>query len=156
MSTPAPSQRPGSSPQSGSGSSGSGSGGDGAGIEPATAAAVPTAALLTSPTRTAGVIPAADQRRGSTAADAVGNGPADFPTTLRRLIRARFPLLSIQTAEESRVLAEIAAVLGDRAQVMPAAEGLRLVDVATGSPRSVRPEANRRARRTPRWRRPPR
>ena len=119
MSTPAPSQRPGSSPQSGSGSSGSGSGGDGAGIEPATAAAVPTAALLTSPTRTAGVIPAADQRRGSTAADAVGNGPADFPTTLRRLIRARFPLLSIQTAEESRVLAEIAAVLGDRAQVMP-------------------------------------
>jgi hypothetical protein len=75
--------------------------------------------LLTSPTRTAGVIPAADQRRGPTAVDAVGNGPADFPTTLRRLIRARFPLLSIQTAEESRVLAEIAAVLGDRAQVMP-------------------------------------
>jgi ATP-dependent 26S proteasome regulatory subunit len=44
----------------------------------------------------------------------------DFATTLRRLIRARFPLLSIQTAEESRALAEIAAVVGNRTQVVPA------------------------------------
>jgi ATP-dependent 26S proteasome regulatory subunit len=44
----------------------------------------------------------------------------DFATTLRRLIRARFPLLSIQTAEESRALAEIAAVVGNRTQVAPA------------------------------------
>jgi ATP-dependent 26S proteasome regulatory subunit len=48
-----------------------------------------------------------------------GNGPADFLVTLRRLIRARFPLLSIRTAEESRVLAEIAGVVGDRSQMMP-------------------------------------
>lgn len=44
----------------------------------------------------------------------------DFATNLRRLIRARFPLLSIQTAEESRVLAEIAAVVGNRTQIAPA------------------------------------
>lgn len=44
----------------------------------------------------------------------------DFATNLRRLIRARFPLLSIQTAEESRVLAEIAAVVGNRTQIVPA------------------------------------
>ena len=44
----------------------------------------------------------------------------DFATNLRRLIRARFPLLSIQTAEESRALAEIAAVVGNRTQVAPA------------------------------------
>jgi ATP-dependent 26S proteasome regulatory subunit len=44
----------------------------------------------------------------------------DFATNLRRLIRARFPLLSIQTAEESRALAEIAAVVGNRTQVSPA------------------------------------
>jgi ATP-dependent 26S proteasome regulatory subunit len=44
----------------------------------------------------------------------------DFAGNLRRLIRARFPLLSIQTAEESRVLAEIAAVVGNRTQVAPA------------------------------------
>ena len=44
----------------------------------------------------------------------------DFARNLRRLIRARFPLLSIQTAEESRVLAEIAAVVGNRTQVAPA------------------------------------
>jgi len=43
-----------------------------------------------------------------------------FATNLRRLIRARFPLLSIQTAEESRALAEIAAVVGNRTQVAPA------------------------------------
>jgi ATP-dependent 26S proteasome regulatory subunit len=43
-----------------------------------------------------------------------------FATNLRRLIRARFPLLSIQTAEESRALAEIAAVVGNRTQVVPA------------------------------------
>jgi ATP-dependent 26S proteasome regulatory subunit len=35
------------------------------------------------------------------------------------LVRARFPLLSIRTAEESRVLAEIAAVVGDRSQISP-------------------------------------
>jgi ATP-dependent 26S proteasome regulatory subunit len=46
--------------------------------------------------------------------------PDDFATNLRRLIRARFPLLSIQTAEESRALAEIAAVVGNRTQVTPA------------------------------------
>lgn len=40
-------------------------------------------------------------------------------TSLRRLIRARFPLLSIRTAEESRALAEIAAVVGARSQVTP-------------------------------------
>ena len=47
--------------------------------------------------------------------------PADgaFAENLRRLIRARFPLLSIETAEESRVLAEIAAIVGDRRQVQP-------------------------------------
>ena len=44
----------------------------------------------------------------------------DFATTLRRLIRARFPLLSIRTAEESRALAEIAAVVGNHTQVAPA------------------------------------
>jgi len=44
----------------------------------------------------------------------------DFATNLRRLIRARFPLLSIRTAEESRVLAEIAAVVGNRTQIVPA------------------------------------
>ena len=43
----------------------------------------------------------------------------DFATNLRRLIRARFPLLSINTAEESRALAEIAAVVGNRTQVVP-------------------------------------
>ncbi len=43
----------------------------------------------------------------------------DFAATLRRLIRARFPLLSIRTDEESRALAEIAAVLGDSSQVSP-------------------------------------
>lgn len=43
----------------------------------------------------------------------------DFAVTLRRLIRARFPLLSITTAEETRVLAEIAVVLGDRATLSP-------------------------------------
>ncbi len=42
-----------------------------------------------------------------------------FAGTLRRLIRARFPLLSIGTAEESRVLGEIASVLGDRSLVTP-------------------------------------
>jgi ATP-dependent 26S proteasome regulatory subunit len=44
----------------------------------------------------------------------------DFATNLRRLIRARFPLLSIHTAEESRALAEIAAVVGNHTQVAPA------------------------------------
>ncbi len=43
----------------------------------------------------------------------------DFADALRRLVRARFPLLSIETAEENRVLADIAAVLGDRKQVVP-------------------------------------
>ena len=43
----------------------------------------------------------------------------DFADELRRLVRARFPLLSIETAEENRVLADIAAVLGDRKQVVP-------------------------------------
>jgi len=46
--------------------------------------------------------------------------PDDFATSLRRLIRARFPLLSIQTAEESRALNEIAAVVGNRNLVAPA------------------------------------
>ncbi|MDQ2844841.1 MAG: AAA family ATPase [Actinomycetota bacterium] len=53
------------------------------------------------------------------AADDTAAGTADFALVLRRLIRARFPLLSITTAEESRVLAEIATVLGDRSQVTP-------------------------------------
>ena len=44
---------------------------------------------------------------------------SNFGETLRRLIKARFPLLSIGTAEESRVLAEIATVVGDRTQVVP-------------------------------------
>ncbi len=43
----------------------------------------------------------------------------DFASHLRRLVRARFPLLSITTAEEGRVIGEIAAVLGDRNQVTP-------------------------------------
>ncbi len=42
-----------------------------------------------------------------------------FAGELRRLVRARFPLLSIETAEESRVLAELATVLGDRSLVTP-------------------------------------
>jgi len=42
-----------------------------------------------------------------------------FAAELRRLIRARFPLLSITTAEETRVLAELATVLGDRRRVTP-------------------------------------
>src|SRR6478736_6563263 len=58
------------------------------------------------------------------AGSAGGSGDAgdtdDFATSLRRLIRARFPLLSIQTAEESRALTEIAAVVGNRTQVAPA------------------------------------
>ncbi|MDQ6656881.1 MAG: AAA family ATPase, partial [Actinomycetota bacterium] len=53
------------------------------------------------------------------AADDTRAGAAAFALNLRRLIRARFPLLSITTAEESRVLSEIAAVLGDRNQVTP-------------------------------------
>jgi len=48
------------------------------------------------------------------------NEGGDFATSLRRLIRARFPLLSIQTAEESRALAEIASVVGNRHQIAPA------------------------------------
>ncbi len=44
---------------------------------------------------------------------------AGFGQTLRRLIMARFPLLSIATAEESRVISEIAAVVGDRTQLVP-------------------------------------
>ena len=44
---------------------------------------------------------------------------AGFGQTLRRLIMARFPLLSIATAEESRVISEIASVVGDRAQLIP-------------------------------------
>jgi ATP-dependent 26S proteasome regulatory subunit len=49
-------------------------------------------------------------------ADQAGAG---FAETLRRLIMARFPLLSIATAEESRVISEIASVAGDRAQLIP-------------------------------------
>ncbi|MTD14359.1 AAA family ATPase [Nakamurella sp. YIM 132087] len=47
--------------------------------------------------------------------------PADgvFAGNLRRLIRARFPLLSIETAEESRVLSEIARVAGDNRSLKP-------------------------------------
>lgn len=45
--------------------------------------------------------------------------PEDFATNLRRLVRARFPLLSIRTAEESRALAEIAGVVGSRSQLVP-------------------------------------
>lgn len=44
---------------------------------------------------------------------------AGFGGTLRRLVKARFPLLSIGTAEESRVLGEIASVMGNRALVNP-------------------------------------
>ena len=50
------------------------------------------------------------------AQDQVDDGFAD---TLRRLIKARFPLLSIGTAEESRVLGEIASVVGNRFLVSP-------------------------------------
>ena len=47
-------------------------------------------------------------------------GPgSQFSVDLRRLIRARFPLLSIETAEENRVLAELATVLGDRSLITP-------------------------------------
>jgi ATP-dependent 26S proteasome regulatory subunit len=50
---------------------------------------------------------------------AVDGEETPFTAELRRLIRARFPLLSITTAEEARVLAELAAVLGDRRRVAP-------------------------------------
>src|SRR6476646_5626210 len=50
---------------------------------------------------------------------AVDGDETPFTAELRRLIRARFPLLSITTAEESRVLAELATVLGDRRRVTP-------------------------------------
>lgn len=43
----------------------------------------------------------------------------DFAGTLRQLIMARFPLLSIDTAEESRAIREIASVVGDRTQLVP-------------------------------------
>ncbi|SDO99100.1 AAA+-type ATPase, SpoVK/Ycf46/Vps4 family [Nakamurella panacisegetis] len=42
-----------------------------------------------------------------------------FARTLRQLIMARFPLLSIGTAEESRAIREIASVVGDRTQLLP-------------------------------------
>ena len=45
--------------------------------------------------------------------------PAGFAATLQRLIKARFPLLSIGTAEEARLLGEIAAVAGDRSKLTP-------------------------------------
>lgn len=52
-----------------------------------------------------------------------GSGAADpFGATLRRMIRARFPLLSIGTAEESRVIGEVARIVGDRSQVTPQRE----------------------------------
>ncbi len=47
------------------------------------------------------------------------DAPPDFSSTLQRLIKARFPLLSIGTAEEARVLGEIAAVAGNRSLVSP-------------------------------------
>lgn len=47
------------------------------------------------------------------------NNSQDFSATLQRLIKARFPLLSIGTAEEARLLGEIAAVAGDRSKVTP-------------------------------------
>ena len=43
-----------------------------------------------------------------------------FAATLRRLIKARFPLLSIGTAEESRLLGEVVSVVGNRSLVSPA------------------------------------
>ena len=43
----------------------------------------------------------------------------DFAGTLQRLIKARFPLLSIASAEEARLLGEIAAVAGDRSKLIP-------------------------------------
>ncbi len=43
----------------------------------------------------------------------------NFACDLRRLVRARFPLLSISTAEEGRVLSDISAVVADRSQVSP-------------------------------------
>ena len=52
----------------------------------------------------------------------VGPAAGPFAATLRRMIRARFPLLSIGTAEESRVIGEIARVVGDRSQVIPQRE----------------------------------
>jgi len=42
-----------------------------------------------------------------------------FAETMRRLIKARFPFLSIATAEESRVLSEIVGAVGDRTRVTP-------------------------------------
>ena len=54
----------------------------------------------------------------ATSANSAGSG-SGFAGELRRLVRARFPLLSIETAEESRVLAELATVLGDRNLVTP-------------------------------------
>ena len=79
-----------------------------------------------------------------------------FATNLRRLIRARFPLLSIQTAEESRALSEIAAVVGNRTQVVPASAGLHLVHRKWF--RRARPARQSRTPgpRTRRWPRPPR
>ncbi len=60
------------------------------------------------------------QPAGTTAAEQQETGP--FGASLRRMIRARFPLLSIGTAEEGRVIGEIAQVVGDRAQVTPQRE----------------------------------
>lgn len=58
---------------------------------------------------------------GSGVGSGIGSGIGSaFAEELRRLVRARFPLLAIQTAEESRVLAEITAVVGNRLQVTPA------------------------------------
>jgi ATP-dependent 26S proteasome regulatory subunit len=56
------------------------------------------------------------------ASPAPGAAADPFGADLRRMIRARFPLLSIGTAEEGRVISEITRVVGDRAQVAPQRE----------------------------------
>src|SRR5947209_7491725 len=61
-----------------------------------------------------------EQQQTRSRALAQENAVEGFAGALRKLIQARFPLLSIGTAEESRVLGEIAAVVGNRTLVTPA------------------------------------
>ena len=73
--------------------------------------------------------------------------PNAFADELARLIKARFTLLSIGTPEESRVLAEIATVVGDRSQVSPqrqvylwsTSEGFRQLGQGPGAAESRTP-----------------
>lgn len=80
--------------------------------------------MTDSPADRTAASPAPSSDPASTAAPAVrtpaaGTDDPAFAAELRRLIRARFPLLGITTAEETRVLADIAEVVGDRRQVSP-------------------------------------